>query len=140
MPTISTGPFPVGKECECVRCGTRFADLAAFDAHIPADPDAELTCVTKQAMQNPKTGPRRPANPQDRRPYPKPENRGAKDQVRGTILRHPEAVVGLSKRGGRPSTQGTPCPQHLSRLRPCKQCAAIRQQKYRQRKKEGSNA
>lgn len=45
---VTTGQFPVGRECECARCGIRFIDLAAFDDHLPADDVQPLTCPRRE--------------------------------------------------------------------------------------------
>ena len=49
--TISTRPHPIGRECECATCGERFLNLDAFDAHLPADPVAPLTCARKGSQE-----------------------------------------------------------------------------------------
>jgi hypothetical protein len=51
--TVSTGLFPIGRECECVVCGERFISLDAFDAHLPTDPEAPLTCAPRTPQEAP---------------------------------------------------------------------------------------
>lgn len=50
---VTTGQFPVGRECECARCGIRFIDLAAFDDHLPAEDDQPLICPLRVVSAEP---------------------------------------------------------------------------------------